>query len=54
MHHTLVTRASVAAAHAKGAAVVTWTVDDRAELDRVERAGVDAIVSNDPRLFLPI
>ena len=54
MHHTLVTRASVAAAHAKGAAVVTWTVDDPLELTRVDQAGVDAIVTNDPRLFLPI
>ncbi|HET8968636.1 MAG TPA: glycerophosphodiester phosphodiesterase [Gaiellaceae bacterium] len=54
MHHSIVTEASVRAAHARGAAVVTWTVDDREELTRVDRAGVDAIVSNDPRLFLPI
>jgi glycerophosphoryl diester phosphodiesterase len=31
--------------------VVTWTVDDPTELARVEDAGVDAIVTNDPRLF---
>ena len=54
MHHSIVTQASVRAAHARGAAVVTWTVDEREELARVDRAGVDAIVSNDPRLFLPI
>ena len=54
MHHSIVTEASVRAAHARGAAVVTWTVDDREELARVDRAGVDAIVTNDPRLFLPI
>lgn len=54
MHHSLVTEASVRAARARGAAVVTWTVDDREELARVDRAGVDAIVTNDPRLFLPI
>lgn len=54
MRHSIVTEASVRASHARGAAVVTWTVDDREELARVERAGVDAIVTNDPRLFLPI
>jgi glycerophosphoryl diester phosphodiesterase len=53
LHHTLVTPASVRAAHARGAAVVTWTVDDPAELERVTEAGVDAVVSNDPRIFTP-
>lgn len=52
MHHSIVTDATVRAAHARGAAVVTWTVDDPLELTRVEGAGVDAIVTNDPRLFL--
>jgi glycerophosphoryl diester phosphodiesterase len=53
LHHSLVTSGSVREAHRRGAAVVTWTVDDRATLARVETAGVDAIVTNDPRLFLP-
>lgn len=52
LHHSVVTSASVRAAHACGAAVVTWTVDDALELARVDRAGVDAVVTNDPRLFL--
>ena len=52
LHHSLVTTGSVRAAHARGAAVVTWTVDDPVVLARVEAAGVDAIVTNDPRLFL--
>ncbi len=52
MHHSIVTDATVRAAHARGAAVVTWTVDDPLELARVDDAGVDAIVTNDPRLFL--
>jgi glycerophosphoryl diester phosphodiesterase len=51
LHHSLVTRASVRAAHARGVAVVTWTVDDPLLLARVEAAGVDAVVTNDPRLF---
>jgi glycerophosphoryl diester phosphodiesterase len=50
-HHSLVTSGCVRAAHARGAAVVTWTVDDPVELTRVERAGVDAVVTNDPRIF---
>jgi glycerophosphoryl diester phosphodiesterase len=52
LHHSLVTDASVRAAHAAGAAVVTWTVDDPSVLRRVDRAGVDAVVTNDPRIFL--
>jgi glycerophosphoryl diester phosphodiesterase len=51
LHHSLVTRASVRAAHARSVAVVTWTVDDPILLARVEAAGVDAVVTNDPRLF---
>jgi glycerophosphoryl diester phosphodiesterase len=50
-HHSLITSGCVRAAHARGAAVVTWTVDDPAGLARVERAGVDAVVTNDPRIF---
>lgn len=53
MHHTLVTTKSVRAVHRRGAAVITWTVDDPAELARVESCGVDGIVTNDPRLFTP-
>lgn len=53
MHHSIVSEASVRAAHARGAAVVTWTIDDPVEIARVDAAGVDAIVTNDPRLFLP-
>jgi glycerophosphoryl diester phosphodiesterase len=52
MHHSIVTAAAVRAVHARGAAAVTWTVDDADELVRVAEAGVDAIVTNDPRLFL--
>jgi glycerophosphoryl diester phosphodiesterase len=52
LHFSLVTSGSVRAAHERGAAVVTWTVDDVPVLERVERAGVDAVVSNDPRIFM--
>ena len=51
LHHSLVTRSSVRAAHVRGAAVVTWTVDDPHILARVAEAGVDAVVTNDPLIF---
>jgi glycerophosphoryl diester phosphodiesterase len=53
MHHSIVTARSVRAAHARGGAVITWTVDDPSELARVDAAGADGIVTNDPRLFAP-
>jgi glycerophosphoryl diester phosphodiesterase len=51
LHHTLVSAALVDRAHRLGAAVVAWTLESREELDRVELAGVDAVVVNDPRMF---
>jgi glycerophosphoryl diester phosphodiesterase len=52
LHHALVTPAAVARAHARGAPVVAWTVDDPDDLARVEAAGVDAVVTNDPSMFV--
>jgi glycerophosphoryl diester phosphodiesterase len=52
LHHSVVTPATVRAAHDRGVPVVAWTVDDVAELDRVDGAGVDAVVTNDPRIFV--
>jgi len=52
LHHSLVTGGRVRAAHGRGAAVVAWTVDEPDELARVDEAGVDAVVSNDPRIFV--
>ena len=51
LQHRLVTEASVRSAHAAGLPVLAWTVDDAAEIDRVVAAGVDGVISNDPRLF---
>jgi glycerophosphoryl diester phosphodiesterase len=51
LHHSLVGEETVRRAHTRGAFVVAWTVDDAHELARVEAAGVDAVVSNDPRIF---
>ena len=51
LHHTAISPAAVRRTHACGAAVVTWTVDEVSELERVAAAGVDAVVTNDPRIF---
>ena len=51
LQHKLVTPQSVARAHALGLAVVTWTVDELDDLHRVTTAGVDGVVTNDPRIF---
>lgn len=51
LHHTVVGEAAVRRAHARGVPVVAWTVDDPADLARVDAAGVDAVVTNDPRIF---
>jgi glycerophosphoryl diester phosphodiesterase len=51
LQHAVVSAAAIERAHRAGVAVWAWTVDDHAELERLERAGVDAIITNDPGLF---
>ena len=51
LHHMVVTRAVVARCHLRDAAVFAWTVDSRALLRRLARAGVDGVITNDPRIF---
>jgi glycerophosphoryl diester phosphodiesterase len=52
LQHMLVTPAAVRRAHALGAPVLAWTVDERPDLERVLAAGVDGIVTNDPATLL--
>jgi glycerophosphoryl diester phosphodiesterase len=52
LHHSLCSRAAVRAAHARGAAVLGWTANDPATVRRLSDVGVDAIVSDDPRMAL--
>jgi glycerophosphoryl diester phosphodiesterase len=51
LHHSVVGPEVVDRAHARGVPVVTWTIDDPRELARVDAAGVDAVVTNDPAIF---
>jgi glycerophosphoryl diester phosphodiesterase len=50
-HSRMVSERSVAMFHAAGKKVVSWTVNDVDEMRRVAAAGVDAIISDDPRLL---
>ena len=52
IHYELASAAAVARAHARGVPVVAWTVDSPGDLARVDEAGVDAIVTNDPSIFV--
>jgi glycerophosphoryl diester phosphodiesterase len=51
LHWALVSRSLVQRCHARGAAVLAWTVEDEAALRRVLAAGVDGVIANDPRLL---
>jgi len=51
LQHRLATRGAVARVRAMGVSVLVWTVDDPVELDRVVAAGVDGVITNDPRIF---
>jgi glycerophosphoryl diester phosphodiesterase len=46
--HTLCTEASVKAWRTRGQPINVWTVDDRDELERLARLGVDGVFCNDP------
>ena len=54
VRHELVGRALVRATHARGAAVIAWTVNDPASVGRLAQAEVDAIVSDDPGMVLRV
>jgi glycerophosphoryl diester phosphodiesterase len=51
LQHRLVSRAAVERCHARGAAVLVWTVNDRALVGRLDRLGVDGVITDDPRVF---
>jgi glycerophosphoryl diester phosphodiesterase len=49
LQHRLVTAEAVERAHRLGAPLLAWTVDDPADVERVVAAGVDGVITNDPR-----
>src|SRR5262249_41386593 len=51
LHFSVVSNAAVERAHASGASVFAWTVDDAALLGRMVAVGVDGVITNDPRIF---
>jgi glycerophosphoryl diester phosphodiesterase len=51
LHYDVVTPAAVDRAHAHGASVFAWTVDDAKTLGRMLEAGVDGVITNDPGIF---
>ena len=52
LHHTLCSRASISAAHRRGVPVFAWTANDQELIRRLAALGVDAIVSDDPKIAL--
>jgi glycerophosphoryl diester phosphodiesterase len=52
LHHTLCSKAAVAAAHRRDVPVFAWTANDPAAIARLASWGVDAIVSDDPKRAL--
>ena len=51
LYWEVVSEAVVARCHALGAPVLAWTVDDTAVLPWLDAAGVDGVITNDPRIF---
>jgi glycerophosphoryl diester phosphodiesterase len=51
-HHRLATPALLRAVHGAGGELYVWTVDDAEQIRRLEAMGVDAVITNDPRLFV--
>ena len=47
----VVTEGFVSTAHLRGIAVHVWTIDDRAEMERLLDLGVDGIMTDDPDLL---
>jgi glycerophosphoryl diester phosphodiesterase len=52
LQYRVVSRAVVRRCHALGAPVFAWTVDSPSALRSLARAGVDGVITNDPRIFL--
>jgi glycerophosphoryl diester phosphodiesterase len=51
VYHPLVSRRLVRITELAGVELIAWTVDDLPRMNRLIAAGVNGLVSNDPRLF---
>jgi glycerophosphoryl diester phosphodiesterase len=51
LDHRLVSRAVVERCHSVGVAVLAWTVNSRETLRKLDRLGVDGVITDDPRIF---
>jgi glycerophosphoryl diester phosphodiesterase len=51
LNHRVISRAVVERCHALGAAVLAWTVNDPVLVRRLDALGVDAVITDDPRIF---
>jgi glycerophosphoryl diester phosphodiesterase len=51
LNRRVITPAVVDRCHALGVPVLVWTVNDPAELARLDALGVDAVISDDPGIF---
>ena len=52
--HIFVSKTTVEEAHRRGMKVVTWTPDDKEEMQRLIDCGVDAIITNYPDRLLEV
>lgn len=52
LHHKLCSAAAVSAAHRRGVPVFAWTANEPELIRRLSALGVDAIVSDDPKIAL--
>lgn len=52
LNWSVITPAAVAGAHALGAAVLAWTVNDAGLAKNLVESGADAIITDDPRIAL--
>lgn len=48
---SLVSQSMIADVHARGIELITWTINQQAELVRLAGRGVDGLISDDPRLL---
>lgn len=51
IRHDIVSAETVATVHESGGRVYAWTVNTRADIERMRALGCDGVITDDPRLF---